>query len=223
MIPYELEQGVLQKFRRRNIMTLPQLQELLGCAAITLRKRLASWNVHTSYNHNGRYYALPGVPTFDADGLWVYRGVRFSRWGTLKQTVMQLVAASEQGLSSAELGERLGLDPRSFMGHVKHQPGMQRVWMNDRYVYFSDDPAVAARQQAQREHALQQQTLLDISDHDALQVLADMIRHPETPLTARVRRLRSKGIAVTARTIEQLLQVHGITEKKLRSSVAKGL
>ena len=195
-------------------MTLPQLQELLGCAVITLRKRFAVWNVHTSYNHNGRYYALPGVPTFDADGLWVYRGVRFSRWGTLKRTVVQLVDASEQGLSSAELGERLGLDPRSFMGHVKHQPGIQRVWMNDRYIYFSDDPAVAARQQAQREYALQQQSLQQISDHDALRVFADFIKHPQTPMENRVTRLKRQGVSVDAHEITALLQLHGLSEKK---------
>ncbi|HKL58901.1 MAG TPA: hypothetical protein VJ863_03300 [Sphaerochaeta sp.] len=36
-----------------------------------------------SYNHNGRFYTLAGIPQFDEHGLWGYKNIRFSRFGTL--------------------------------------------------------------------------------------------------------------------------------------------
>jgi hypothetical protein len=44
---------------------------------------LQEWQAHNSYNQNGRYYTLPDVPEYDANGLWCWCGVFFSRAGTL--------------------------------------------------------------------------------------------------------------------------------------------
>jgi hypothetical protein len=44
----------------------------------TARRRLKEGEALTSYNQNGRDYALPDVPAFDANGLWQRRGVYFS-------------------------------------------------------------------------------------------------------------------------------------------------
>ena len=68
-------------FRRRKILTLDEVGELIDSSIHTARRRLKKWRAHTSYNRNGRYYALPDVPEFDADGLWQCEGVFFSQHG----------------------------------------------------------------------------------------------------------------------------------------------
>ena len=78
----------LSEFHHRKILTLDALSHLLRCADVTSRRRLKRWRALTSYNHNNRYYTLPSIPTFDANGLWHYRGVSFSKHGTCKQTVI---------------------------------------------------------------------------------------------------------------------------------------
>jgi hypothetical protein len=80
----EFEAGVEKArkvFRRRKILTLGELAELIPGSIHTARRRLKQWRAHTSYNQNGRYYALPEVPEFDGEGLWRCRGVFFSRYG----------------------------------------------------------------------------------------------------------------------------------------------
>jgi hypothetical protein len=81
-------------FRREMILTLAEVADLIHSSIYTARRRLKEWQALTSYNQNGRYYALPDVPKFDTNGLWPRRGVYFSRYGNLKQTVVELVRRS---------------------------------------------------------------------------------------------------------------------------------
>lgn len=101
--------SALKSFRRRKILTLEEVAGLIGRTVHTARRRLQEWQAHHSYNQNGRYYTLPDVPEYDAHGLWRWRGVFFSRAGTLKQTVIELVGRSAAGMEAGELRELWGL------------------------------------------------------------------------------------------------------------------
>ena len=146
MINPEKENKALRIFRRSRTMTVIQLADLLECSAPTVRNRLKSWGALTSYNKNGRYYALPNVATFDKNGLWKYKGVFFSRYGTLKRTVRHLVRSSLMGLDVAEIGRLIGLLPRSFMAQLLTIPGVRRDKLVDRIKH----PDSSAEQCAQR-------------------------------------------------------------------------
>jgi len=96
-------------------MMLGEMAELVHSSIHTARRRLKEWRAHTSYNQNGCYYALPDVPEFDADRLWHWRGVFFSRNGSLKQTVVELIRRSSAGLDAGEMSSLLGLDLCFFL------------------------------------------------------------------------------------------------------------
>ncbi|MEK7275586.1 MAG: hypothetical protein AAB110_10050, partial [Candidatus Desantisbacteria bacterium] len=68
------------------------------------------------YAQNGRYYTLPDIAIFGEYGLWRYKGVFFSRHGSLKQTIIVLVDNSPAGLTVAEAGQIVGMFLSSFMG-----------------------------------------------------------------------------------------------------------
>ncbi len=214
MITTDLEREVLQKFRKRKILTIEQLHTLLSCSIPTVRKRLMLWDCHTSYNSNGRYYTLSGIPQFDEYGLWEYRGIRFSQFGTLKQTIIHLISESDEGLTAAETGELVGLNPRSFMVHFKELPQLHREKLQGRYLYTSADPATGGRQRSKREATVKKAAALNLSDHVAMLVFADFIRNPLTPLSNRIQQLRRQGLSVDEKIITALLDRHGITEKK---------
>lgn len=215
MISQDLKLEAIQTFRRRKTMTVEQLRSLLQCSVPAVRKYLKQWGTMTSYNNNGRYYVLPDVPKFDEHGLWEYKGIRFSRFGTLKETIVHLVNDAPQGLSSAELGRLLGLEPRSFMSHYTALPALRRKKLDGRYVYLSDDEQISTKQLKNREASEAQASLQKISDHDAVLVFADFIKYPKTALEIRVNRLQQQGVPVDAGKITALLQVHGLLEKKI--------
>jgi hypothetical protein len=100
----------------------------------TARRWLKAQKVHRSYNKNGRYYTLPDVPEFDANGLWRWRAILFSRYGNLTETVIELIRRSEAGLDATEVGERIGLAPRSFLSAFAGHPGLRREKTQGRFI-----------------------------------------------------------------------------------------
>src|SRR5580658_4841269 len=82
-------------FRTQRIATLDELKRALGTeVAMTVFRKLQALGYHTSYSHNGRYYTLNSAADFDQVGLWSFRSVWFSRYGTLVATAEACVEAS---------------------------------------------------------------------------------------------------------------------------------
>ena len=199
-------------FRRRKILTLGEVAELIHSSIHTARRRLKQWQALTSYNQNGRYYALPEVPEFDGDGLWRCRGVFFSRYGNLKQTLVELIARSQAGLDAGEMGSLLGLDPRSFLSAFADHPRIKREKVRGRFVYYCAERSVYAEQQ-QRRGALSARGAQP-TPHEAIAILVEKIKRPDLSNEALSRRLRKQKLRVEPETIENLFVRHGLAVKK---------
>lgn len=209
------EKRVLQIFRRRKVMQLDQLVELLDCSVPTVRRRLTEWKTYTSYNHNGRYYVLPDVVRFDANGLWQHGGIRFSQYGTLKETVIHLVTQSESGLSAQEIGHLLGLPPHSFLSHFREVAGLRREKVGGRLVYFASEAPLRREQREQRERLEQAASLP--TDAEAVLLLVERIKHPDLGLQELSRRLRKQGMVLSPASIRRFLEQHDLLKKTLDS------
>jgi len=165
-----------EKFKEFKVLTLDQVSKMHECSIRTVQRQLAALAVLRSYNHNSRYYTLPGIPKFNPDGIWEYQGIHFSKFGDLRKTVKQLILNSECGLSGSEIGEIVGLLPRSFMHHFRKMDGVFRDKVSGVYVYFSNDPSLYARQNSKRD---QVSNMKKISDALAVQLLIAYIKYPE--------------------------------------------
>ena len=207
----------LKTFRRRKMLTLWEVAELIGRTVHTARRRLKAWKACRSYNKNGRYYALPDVPAFDASGLWRWRGVFFSRYGNLTHTLIGSVERSEAGLCASELGERLGLDPRSFLSAFADHPRLRREKRLGRFVYYAADPQIYARQQQCRS-AIPVATR-DPSELEIVAILVEQIKHPQLSPEELSRRLRGKKLRIDPDMIRRLFARHSLTVKKTPRSV----
>jgi len=204
-------------FRRQMILTLAEVAELIDGSIHTARRRLKEWGVLNSYNQNGRYYTLPDVPDFDANGLWQRRGVFFSRYGTLKQTVVELVRRSPAGLDAGEMRALLGLDPRSFLSAFAKHPQLMREKSKGRFVYFCSDPAVSGKQRQHRWalNAMGRQP----TPSEAVAILVEKIKHPALSNEALSRRLRKQNMSVEPEIIQNLFARHDLALKKTPHSV----
>jgi hypothetical protein len=199
-------------FGRRRIMTLGEVAEFIRSSIHTARRRLKQWQAANSYNHNGRYYTLPEVPEFDGNGLWRWRGVFFSQYGNLKQTVRTLVQRSSAGLDAGELRALLGLDPRSFLSAFATDPQLRREKTQGRFVYYAADAAVYSGQRERR--GMRQPTSRPPTPSEAIAILVEKIKHPALTHEALSRHLRKQKVLVEASTIENFFLRHGLTVKK---------
>jgi len=199
-------------FQRERILTLMEVADVLHSSIYTARRRLKQWQVLTSYNQNGRYYVLPDVPTFDANGLWQWRGVYFSRYGNLKRTVVEQVRRSPAGLDAGELRSLLGLDPRSFLSAFAKHPQLKREKTRARFVYYGSDPALYDKQRKRR-------LALDAKGRqptpsEAVSILVEKIKHPAQSTEALSRKLQKKNVFVSPEIIQNLFLCHDLSLKK---------
>ncbi len=201
-----------KRFRSRKICTLVELAELIGVSNHTARRRLKHWGALTSYNKNGRYYALPEVVDFDSDGLWRYHDVGFSKHGNLRQTLVALVGNSKAGLAASELRSLLGLDPRSFLSPFARDPNLRRERIQNRFVYFSSRQTLFGEQRSQR--LLMNRRARLPSDTEAVAILVEIIKHPQMGVEDLCRLLSKSRLQVEPELVRNLLVNHGLKVKK---------
>jgi len=199
------------------ILTLREVAELIQSSVHTARRRLKQWGALNSYNQNGRYYTLPDVPEFDTHGLWHWHGVFFSRYGNLKQTLIELVARSEAGLDAVQMREILGLDPRSFLSAFADHPQLRREKTQGRFVYYCADSSLGAEQRRRRCALIATGRLP--TQFEAIAILVEKLKHPALSLDELSRRLRKQKLFVEPETIQNLFVSHGLAVKKTPPSI----
>jgi hypothetical protein len=143
---------LIEVFQRQAVATLPELKAALGTEVdLTVFRKLATLNYTTSYSHRGAYYTLHSIARYDAQGLWSYQDVRFSRHGTLLDTVAVLAAQAPAGYFTEELDATVGVPSKDALRLLVQRDRLQRRPCPDRYLYGAADRARWQEQWAARQ------------------------------------------------------------------------
>jgi len=212
-------QKVLQPFYQNKILTKEQLLTHSGCSSMTAWRILTNHGYVTSYNFNAAYYTLADIPEFDELGLWSYRNIRFSAHGSLTNTIMALVASSDSGLDARQLDDRLGLSTRPTLTRLSVHNKLDREKIDNIYVYFDSEDKHKASQRNRRldeVKATRMQMALPEAER-IIAVLVELVQYPELTVKQRSRRLRKKGVIISAEEIEHILDHYELKQKKKRS------
>lgn len=196
----------------RKVITIDVLTSLLNSSIKTARRRLKLWEAYTSYNENGRFYTLASIPEFDANGLWAYRSIRFSKYGNLRQTAINLIKLSRAGLDAAEINDLLGIPVRSFLSALQKHADIRREKIQGRFVYFA---AVEQEFNEQKSRRVSMTRITQLPrDTEAILILVETIRNPHLSAEALSVKLRESNCVVTPESIRNLFAYYGLTVKK---------
>lgn len=207
----------MKYFRIKKVARLAELAEHLDCSPRTVQRRLADWQAIRSYNQNGGCYTLPGIAAFDANGLWRHGEAFFSRFGSLPETFVHLVAASQAGLTAAEAGDLLGLRASSFLWSFREHQALKREKAHGRFVYYSSEETVCKKQREQRGLVHGKAGLP--TDFEAIAILVEKIKHPSLDNGELSRRLAKQRLSIAPEGIGNLFAKHGLAVKKTPRSV----
>lgn len=214
----EIIKDTLRKFQSEKVMTIEQIAENLRRSIPTARNCLKLCDAITSYNKNGRYYVLPKVPKFNSYGLWKYKDIHFSKYGNLKNTLINIVENSSVGLDGIAIGKLLGLDPRSFLSHFAKLCSLRREKISGRFIYFSSKEIKFKRQLSECLKSFEQKTGCPLPDSVGIVVLVEKIKHPKISLGKLTKHLQNKGLPVNKKKIQDLFLYYGLEKKTLDSS-----
>jgi len=146
---------LVELLEKERMLTFDRVVEALGSPArITVFRKLAQLGGRASYSHRGRYQTLDRIAEYSKDGLWSFRGVHFSRHGTLLQTIVYLVEHSMQGCFASELQALLQVRVHNPLAHLYGAKLLDRDQLADQYLYLS--PAVGKDQLERRYETIRQ-------------------------------------------------------------------
>ena len=99
----ERHQKLVKWMKKRKVATMKAMRHQFQLSHMTVFRILKEYGYYTSYNYNASYYTLQDVPQFDPLGLWAYRDIRFSRYGTLNETIVAAVEKATAGMTVREV------------------------------------------------------------------------------------------------------------------------
>lgn len=138
---------VRELLMRRKIATMPELKAALGTEVdVTVFRKLRELAYHSSYSHRGSYYTLDEIARFDAIGLWSFRSVWFSKFGTLLHTCEVLVSEAEAGYFADELEATLYVGVKDALRKLAKEGRIGREKVAGRYLHLSAEPGVGRQQ-----------------------------------------------------------------------------
>jgi hypothetical protein len=212
---------LLKPFSRKQVLTKAELLQACGCSAMTAWRILRQQGYLTSYNHNAKYYTLSRMAQFDEQGLWACRDIRFSKWGTLPETIVGQIELSSSGMTVRELQERLHIENvKPTLTHLIGQGRLQRARSAGTTVYFLGEPSRHQQQLQQREREVAARRLaLPLPDpQHVIALLVEMIRHPRQTPRQWTRRLARQGIRLKTPEVQAVLDHYQLSLKKGLSS-----
>jgi len=209
----EVQEYLKAIYGKEKVMTIRELIKRMMLSEITVRRRLKKSGALTSYNKNGKYYTLPHIPVFDSCGLWNYKDIRFSRYGNMHQTIIQLVNESRCGLHAGTIGELIGYPPHSLLHKLCTKSLIKREKLHGRYVYFSIENQLYKSQRDKYETMQQQYSEDDMPCTTAVRLLMEKIKRPKTAPSELARALQKENINISELQVKSFFEKHGLEKK----------
>ncbi len=149
-------QALSKLLKKKKIAKMTEFKQALGTNAdSTVFRRLRQLSARSSYSHRGSYYTLDDIAQFDEWGLWSFRDVHFSRYGTLLSTAQALVENSETGHFASELESLLQVSVKDALRRLTRQGRLTRDRRWGPYLYCATDPKIQ-KQQLRLRHRIEE-------------------------------------------------------------------
>ena len=222
--PEDSKKALYKWFRKKYIADLNQLFHVLKTnSRMSVFRRLKLIGYLTSFTDAGRYYTLGDIPWFDSWGLWFYRGIGFSKAGTLKATVVEIVHLSNAGMTPKELLHLLKIRIPNTLHNTLHglvqsqQISRQRSEGISLYTHGNPDKGKAQIEARRVRRGVQ--IVGPVPMETTIAVLVEALKAGQVIVSQSeiASRLAVRGLAVTVDQVNQIFSEHGIQAQKKTS------
>ncbi len=217
----EISTRLSRLLRRDQSLDFASIAQVAGGRSRrSLFRDLDSLGYLTSYTHAGRYYTLSDIPQFDEHGLWFHKGIGFSRAGTLKNTLFEVIGAAEAGHTHYELRALMHVRVHNTLLALVHDKRVNREHIEKLYVYVSTQREGGQDQVARRRQWLAAEKkaapVFEMPVMIVIEVLMEVIRSGQVLIGPAevVQRLNGRGIRVSVSEAEEVFVRYGLTALK---------
>jgi hypothetical protein len=217
-----IAEQIRQLLLKNTIMSLKQLRsELQDRPRSSLFRDLKKLDLISSYTHTGQYHALKRLAKFDEDGLWFFQDVGFSRYGTLKKSLVHVITHSQAGMTHREMRKLFRVEVQKPLTDLVSSNAVARQLLPNRiHVYLSADETSVA--QLERRLAIDDKALEVALPAESIriEILVEVIRAPERTSDEKVLGplLRERGVLVKDEEVRYVLAYYDIKKKRILKS-----
>ena len=198
-------------FDQKKCWTIGELTHSLDYSTISVRRFLKDIGYYSSFTHNSMWYTLYSIPVFNKKGLWFHQNIGFSKHGNLKQTILNFVNKSHQGLTAKELFEILLTPCHPVLNQMYKNIQVDRFDTQRGFVYLSIDEKTRYRQirrlQSQLMKAKESKSL---NAQAAVYVLVEYIKHPEASSVELSKAVEKMEVKASPEAITRLFKEHDL-------------
>jgi len=209
------EERLWKIFNRLEIADIKKLFTALNTKSrTTVFRFLKRIGYFSSYSHAGRYYTLRSIPVFDNAGLWHVQGVSFSKHGSLKETVLQVVNTSKTGMTHRELENIFRVRVHNTLRELVVADLIVRTNTGKNYLYISTDAENASAQVSLRQAKVADEQLTrPLNPFETIEVLVDLLHSEDWRLKSVVDRLRKRNTKVSEYQVNEVFSRYSIKKK----------
>lgn len=211
---------IKQLLRKHRVLSMQTLQlEMGNKSQRSIFRYLAHEDYFSSFTDAGKYYTLKSTPHFNESGLWFFDAIGFSKYGTLKQTLICLINNSEMGKTHGELKEQLHIRVHNTLLTLVQLAEISRTEIGGTYIYINADIEKADRQLEKRQLFLSPSKRFAILPPDMIQIeiLVEIVRASKIKIdsTKIASRLVARGIKTTCFEVEKTISFFSLKKNKI--------
>lgn len=206
-----------EHFEKNIVMDMNDLLKKTGSSRITILRHLKEIGYLTSYNHNGKYFAVPEFLAFNETGLFNYKGINFYKNGGLQDLIIDQINTGEKGYTVEELSNKLKTGVGNQLRVFAKKGQIIRKKYSDVYIYYSKDETKKEEQITNREREIKTPSIpedLETSDEKkTIKILLEIIKNPNLEPQEIGKTVRENGLKISDIFIESIFEKYGIQKK----------
>lgn len=206
-----------EHFEKNIVMDMNDLLKKTGSSRITILRHLKEIGYLTSYNQNGKYFAVPEFLDFNESGLFNYKGINFYKNGGLQDLIIDQINTGEKGYTVEELSNKLKAGVGNQLRVFAKKGQIIRKKYSDEYIYYSKNETKKEEQIANREREIKIPSIpeyLETSDEKkTIRILLEIIKNPNLEPQEIGKTVRENGLKISDIFIESIFEKYGIQKK----------
>jgi hypothetical protein len=202
-------------FNRKVVADLAAIYRTLQTDnRMSVYRRLSVLGYLSSYTHRGRYYTLKEIPDFDEYGLWWFSGIGFSRYATLRATLVALVSAADLGMKQGELQHLVRVRVQDSLLSLVRAGRIGRKYCDGAYLYVTAEADRAREQLLERTEHTERTRRVPLAT--VVQMLVEAIHAGGAVAGPRevAARLNARNISVSEEQVKTVFARYGLTDVK---------
>lgn len=208
------EFSLVKTFLGPRVLTLPELSRRLECSRTTVLRRLKEHGYYASYNHRGKFMTIDEAARFDSHGLWRCKAARFSKRGTLKDTVLDFVQTSREGMTHEELATLLAVRVHDTLLNLVKEGGIRRQRLGPAFVYLSGKRSVERQQILRRKESLKGLRRPHATCRQKIATLLELVQNPKVRREDIMLRCRRSGVMITQELVDVIFEEYKLDKKR---------